>query len=83
VGLVGATETEERGLEEAGEVKAKVCRLLREVEGELAERGKDVPAGAQGLFHVRRAMELIGCTPKEPVMGSKEKELFERGIIVE
>ena len=61
--------------------KEQVCELLREVEKALKEA--DVPAKDMALYHVRRAMELVMCTPKHPVMGKRERELLEEGVLVE
>ena len=61
--------------------KIKVCELLREAERILTEY-PEIPASDMGLFHVRRALELIRCSPKHPVR-KDEREMFERGFIIE
>jgi len=65
------------------EVKARVCDLLKELDKLITEHIGELPAGSMGQFHVRRAMELLMCSPEKPVMGEKELELYKRGIIVE
>jgi len=64
------------------EAKARVCELLDELEKLLTENVGEITAAGMGLFHVRRAAELVGCSPEEPVI-PREKELFRRGIIIE
>jgi len=61
--------------------REKVCDLLHKLEKELEASVGEVPAAEEGLFHVRRAMELIRCSPEHAV--AEEEELFRRGIIVE
>jgi hypothetical protein len=61
----------------------KACRLLKELEEHLSEHAKEIPAGDMALFHIRRTMELIMCSPEEPTMGEVEKKFRARGVIVE
>jgi hypothetical protein len=65
------------------EVKARVCELLKELDKLISEHIGELPAASMGQFHVKRAMELMMCSPEKPVMGEKELELYKRGIIVE
>jgi hypothetical protein len=65
------------------EAKSRICGLLHEIDKLLTEYASIIPAASMGQFHVRRAMELMMCSPEKPTMGEKELELYRRGIIVE
>ena len=56
------------------------CEYLKRVREELERRG----LGGAALFHVKRAMELLGCPGAGgAVPPSREKELLRRGVLVE
>lgn len=63
------------------EDRGKACELLQRLEKVLEAGVGEIPAAEEGLFHVRRAMELVRCSPKHQVVD--EEALFRRGIIVE
>jgi len=61
----------------------KACELLRDLEKLIEEHKDEIPAADMGLFHIRRAMELIMCSPEKPIMEELEKKYLKRGIIIE
>jgi hypothetical protein len=63
--------------------KERVCKALEEAERELVLNLYKIPAAEMALMHVRRAMELIGCSSREPVFKEIEKKAFKKGIIIE
>jgi len=63
--------------------KEDICKALEEAERVLLLNLYKAPSTEIALMHVRRAMELVGCTPKEPVLKEIEKKAYEKGIIIE
>jgi ethanolamine ammonia-lyase large subunit len=61
--------------------KERVCTLLKELESLIERYKEEIPAPSMVLFHVRRAMEIAKCSPTRS--NPQEKELFERGYVVE
>jgi hypothetical protein len=64
------------------EPKERICSMLKSLEEFIAENRDKVLAGEEGLFHVRRAMELMRCSPEKPVIDER-KLLVEKGVVVE
>jgi len=62
--------------------RERVCSWLEELEIFIADHIEEIPAGMETLFHVRRALELAKCSPPKR-SSQQEKELFERGLIIE
>lgn len=60
--------------------RLRACELLKSLEKLIIEHEGRIPAGKMALLHVRRAMELIGCSPKNPTID--ERKLFEEKKVV-
>jgi ethanolamine ammonia-lyase large subunit len=64
--------------------KERVCTLLKELESLIEKYKEEIPAPGMALFHVRRAMELVKCSPAgSSPANPNEKELLEKGYLVE
>jgi hypothetical protein len=63
--------------------KEELCKALEEAERQIILNLYKIPAADMALIHVRRAMELIGCTPEEPVFKEIEKRAYKKGYILE
>jgi hypothetical protein len=64
-------------------IKEDVCKALEEAERELILNLYKILATEMALMYVRRAMEIIGCSSREPVFKEIEKKAYEKGIIIE
>ncbi|MEM1925243.1 MAG: hypothetical protein QXH44_09255 [Pyrobaculum sp.] len=61
----------------------KACELLKALEKHLIEHYGSIPAAKMSLMYVRRAMELIGCSPEKPTVEEEKKLLIERKVVIE
>ncbi len=61
----------------------RACELLKALEKHLLEHSGRIPAAKMSLVHVRRAMELIGCSPEKPTVEGEKKLFVERKVIIE
>jgi hypothetical protein len=63
--------------------KEDVCKALEEAERSLILNLYTIPAADMALVHVRRAMEIIGCSPEEPVFKEIAEKALKKGIKIE
>jgi hypothetical protein len=63
--------------------KEEVCKALEEAERQIILNLYTIPAADMALVHVRRAMEIIGCSPEEPVFREIEEKAYKKGIKIE